>query len=239
MTEQPRDVYRKGLQVKVPLLVGGNSLEMPIAYFMGGQPATVDNLKRRIAAQFGEDAVAKVLDAYQIKTDADVEAAPGCHLAGDLFIGFSTWKWGDMHAATSGKPVYRYNYCRPRPGFLAKDKVAALAGGVVDKKDGAPEAPAPKYSGAAHSADIEYAMGNLPTNRLYDWQPEDYRVSEIFQGYYLNFVKTGNPNGLGLTPWTAVQGGSPTPVLQIDAVTTQKADAQLDRRYRVMDTLVR
>lgn len=239
MEQQPREVYRKGLQVKVPLLVGGNSLEMPIEYFMGGKAPTVGNLKKRIAEQFGQAQVDKVLDAYQIKTDADVEAAPGCHLAGDLFIGFSTWKWSDMHASTSGQPVYRYNYCHPRPGFLAKGKVAALAGGVVDKEEGAPEPPAPKYTGAAHSADIEYAMGNLPTNRLYDWQPEDYRVSEIFQGYYLNFVKTGNPNGLGLAPWAEVRSSQPTPVLQIGEATHQEADAQLDKRYRIMDTLVK
>lgn len=239
MKQQPREVYQKGLQAKVPLLVGGNSLEMPIEYFMGGQAVTISNLKKKIAAQFGQAQVDKILAAYQIKTDDDVKAAPGCHLAGDLFIGFSTWKWGDMHASTSGQPVYRYNYCHPRPSFLAKGKVAALAGGVVDKKEGTPEPPAPQYAGASHSSDIEYAMGNLPTNRLYDWQPEDYRISEIFQGYYLNFVKTGNPNGLGLTSWAEVRGNQPTPVLQIDTVTYQKSDSQLDKRYRIMDTLVR
>ena len=36
-------------------------------------------------------------------------------LAGDRFIGFSTWKWLEVHAKTSGKPVYRYLYARPRP----------------------------------------------------------------------------------------------------------------------------
>ena len=36
-------------------------------------------------------------------------------LAGDQFIGYSTWKWLDVHGRTSGQPVYRYLYARPRP----------------------------------------------------------------------------------------------------------------------------
>ena len=35
-------------------------------------------------------------------------------LAGDRFIGYSTWKWIDVHSQTSGKPVYRYMYSRVR-----------------------------------------------------------------------------------------------------------------------------
>ena len=56
---------------------------------------------------------------------------------------------------------------------------AGLAGGVIKDTSAnkAPKmGPAP---GAVHSAEIEYALGNLPTNRVYDWQPEDYKVSEI------------------------------------------------------------
>lgn len=77
----------------------------------------------------------------------------------------------------------------------------SLAGGVVDAKEGA--APVRRDKGAVHSADIEYAMATLPTNRVYNWQPEDYMVSDIFSQYYVNFVKTGNPNGLGLPEWPA------------------------------------
>lgn len=49
------------------------------------------------------------------------------------------------------------------------------------------------FEGAAHSAEIEYALGNLPTNRVYDWQPDDYMVSAIMQGYFVNFIKTKIP----------------------------------------------
>ena len=54
--------------------------------------------------------------------------------------------------------------------------------------------------GAVHSAEIEYALGNLATNLVYAWTPDDYKVSGIMEGYFANFVKTGNPNGPGLPP---------------------------------------
>lgn len=124
--------------------------------------------------------------------------------------------------------------------MLLKDKEAGLAGGVKDKSDDAPNLSAVKQpTGAVHSADIEYAMGNLPTNRVYDWQPEDYQVSEIFQSYYVNFVRTGNPNGLGLPQWTPINGQSTAPLLQIDVITRMTTHPQEEIRYRFMDELFR
>ena len=74
---------------------------------------------------------------------------------------------------------------------------AGLAGGVVTR-DRAGRCAAPPPKGAVHSAEIEYAMGNLGTNKVYAWTPDDYKVSELMEEYFANFVKTGNPNGAGL-----------------------------------------
>ena len=68
-------------------------------------------------------------------------------------------------------------------------------------------------------------MGTLPTNRVFNWQPEDYMISDIFSQYYVNFVKTGNPNGLGLPEWPSTNGKAVAPVLQIDVKTEVKSDA--------------
>jgi para-nitrobenzyl esterase len=114
-------------------------------------------------------------------------------LAGNRFIGYSTWKWSDLQSKTGGHAVYRYLYARPRPVMRAEmgNAVAGLAGGVI-KDTSTAKAPKPSAaSGAVHSAEIEYALGNLPTNRVYDWRPEDYKVSEIMQAYFANFIKTG------------------------------------------------
>ena len=233
-TEQPVETYAKGDQAKVPLLIGGNNQEFKPMYYLAGKPATVENMKA-VAKMFYGDAADEVLQWYGIHTDADVEDRPGIDLASDLFIGFCTWKWGNMHKLSSGMPVYRYCYCHPRPAMAIKGKVAGLAGGVQDAKDAA---PVPTDKGAVHSADIEYAMGTLPTNRVYDWQPEDYIVSDIFSNYYVNFVKTGNPNGLGLVDWPTTNSQTVPPVLQLDYKTTVKADPQLEKRYQDLDKLI-
>ena len=49
-------------------------------------------------------------------------------------------------------------------------------------------------------------MGNLAGNKVYDWKPEDYKVSATMEDYFANFIKTGNPNGKGLTAWKANKG---------------------------------
>ena len=235
LTEQPTETYAKGEQAKVPLLIGGNNQEMSPNFILRGKPATVENAKAAAKGIFGEG-TDKAFELYGIKTDADVLGRPGIDLASDMFIDFSTWKWGNMHKLTSGQPVYRYRYCHPRPAMAIKGKVAGLAGGVQDAKDG--DKTKPKDQGAVHSADIEYAMGNLPTNRIYDWQPEDYVVSDIFSNYYVNFVKTGNPNGLGLVSWPATNSQEIAPVLQLDYHTTVKADPQMEKRYQFIDQLI-
>lgn len=232
LLEQPVDVYAKGEQTKIPLLVGGNSSEMSMPFILRGKPVTFANVKEAISSTFGS-ATDEILKLYGITDDASANGEPGVELASDMFISFTTWKWGDMHKLTSGQPVYKYMYYHPRPNMLLKDKVGGLAGGVQEKKNG--ENTAPKATGAVHSADIEYAMGNLPTNRIYDWQPEDYIVSDIFMNYYANFVKTGNPNGLGLPEWKPTNNQSVAPILQIGVNTYQKDNSQMEKRYDFID----
>ena len=232
-TEQPAETYAKGEQAQVPCLIGNNSSEMVPAYILQGKPATIENLKPIVEKAFNVSAD-KLLPMYGINTDADTMKLPGYQLAGDMFIAYATWKWMDVQQQTCSKPVYRYVFCRPRPDMVMKNKEAGLAGGVQDKKSDAPAAP--KIPGAIHSADIEYEMGNLSTNNVFAWNADDYAVSDIFESYYANFIKTGNPNGLGLPEWTPINGQAVAPVMQIDVKTYLKADPQMENRYKLIDS---
>jgi para-nitrobenzyl esterase len=107
-----------------------------------------------------------------------------------------------------------------------------LAGGVMKGNGGAPPMPAPR--GAVHSAEIEYAMGNLSSNHVYDWTPEDYKVSQIMQEYFANFIKTGNPNGGGLPKWLPVKPNQPANYLQIDVETKPGVETHRGR-YTALD----
>lgn len=243
LTEQPFATYAAGRQMRVPLLVGGNSLEMsPAAYFgyitMSGREITMEDIAKTASGMFGDN-TDEMLSLYGITAPDDIYKQPGIDLCGDLFLAYSTWRWGNIHNATSGQPVYRYLYSRERPKMMIEGKVAGLAGGVKDKTEAEEvvENKIPEIHGAVHSADIEYAMGNLPTNRVYDWQPEDYMVSDIFMGYYANFVKTGNPNGIGLPQWLPLDSSDSPGFMVIDVKTRMEKDAGAERRYRRMNEI--
>ena len=146
----------------------------------------------------------KVLKAYAPATDAEVEEVSR-DLAGDRFISYSTWKWIDMQRKT-GKPVFRYLYEKPRPG----------------------------NKGAVHSAEIEYAMGNLATNKVFKWTEEDYAVSKTMQSYFANFIKKGDPNGKGLPKWNAIGQAGLAPVMFIHVESKQSMEKHPER-YALMD----
>jgi para-nitrobenzyl esterase len=231
--KSPLEIFEAGEQAHVPLLVGWNSEEMNYRMLLGQNPPTKDNYTSAVQKMLGDKAPA-ILSAYDPASDADVEQTATA-LASDLFIGFSTWRWSDVQSKTGGKPVYRYLYGRARPEMRPEmgNATAGLAGGVI-KDTAASKAPKMQPAkGAVHSAEIEYALGNLPTNRVYDWQPEDYKVSEIMEAFFANFIKTGNPNGLGVPEWPAVDKSEAVPVMYINVDTKVEQDKSA-ARYQLM-----
>jgi len=224
----PAEIYASGQQAHVPLLAGWNSEEMNYRMILGQEKPTKENFTKAVQKRYNERA-ADALKAYNVATDEDA-AHVATALAGDLFIGYGTWKWIDVQSKTGGNPVYRYLYSRPRPAMRSAmgNAVAGLAGGVI--KDTTSAAPKnPPSAGAVHSAEIEYAMGNLPKNLVFDWQPEDYKVSEIMQAYFANFIKTGNPNGIGVPQWPSTTAKTPVSIMHIDVNTRVEPEVNRDR----------
>ncbi len=228
LPKSPLEIYANGEQSQVPLLVGWNSEESGYKAILGQDELTARNYRKAIEKLYGEHAE-EVLRVYPGATEEEIRQS-ATDLASDRFIGFSTWKWADMQAKTSGKPVYRYRYNRARPAMRPEmgNVVAGLAGGII--KINNPEvAKALPATGAVHSAEIEYALGNLPTNKVYDWQPEDYKVSAILQSCFANFIKTANPNGLGVPTWPAANEGSTVQIMNIDVNSELKIEKNGER----------
>ncbi|MCC3157245.1 carboxylesterase family protein [Hymenobacter sp. 15J16-1T3B] len=228
-------IFAAGQQARVPLLLGWNSEEMNAGWLLGKQPVTPETYQQAVQKRFG-DRAAEVLKLYPGATAAQAEQS-ATDLAGDLFIAYSTWKWADAHARTGGQPVYRYLFARPRPAMTPAmgNATAGLAGGVVKADPAAPKPPVAR--GAVHSAEIEYALGNLATNTVYAWTPDDYKVSDVMQRYFANFIKTGNPNGGRLPTWPVAPAAAPQQ-LRLD-VTTQAEAAPHEARYRLLDELLK
>lgn len=213
---KPVEIYRAGEQADVPLLVGWNSQEMGPQFIFQGKEPTPENYEQAVRSLYDENAD-RILELYPGNTKEQVLKS-ATDLASDRFIAFSTWKWSDLHSKTNS-PVYRYYYSRPRPA-------------MASSKNGE-NTPA---NGAVHSAEIEYLMGNLQRNDVYAWTTDDYQVSDIFQGYVANFVKNGNPNGLGLPTWLPLTKGGQPNVMHIDVNTDLNVSGHEDR-YEFLDKL--
>ncbi len=233
LPESLPQLFEAGEQAHVPLLLGWNSEEMNFTFLMGEIPPTPETFAATVRARFGIYAD-EVLALYSATTDGEaIQAATD--LAGDLFIGYSTWKWATLHQKTADCPVYRYYYAHPRPPMTPEmgNAVAGFAGGLLtDVTIDSHRPPPPR--GAVHSADIEYFMGNLATNPVYAWTSGDYRLSELMQTYYANFVKHGDPNHEGSPRWLPTNRTSTPPVLTI-TLSPSLTIALHDDRYEFLD----
>ncbi|MFL5742382.1 MAG: carboxylesterase/lipase family protein [Flavisolibacter sp.] len=190
----PLEIFQSGQQAHVPLLVGWNSEENNYRSILGNENPTKENYQKAVQRLYGNRAD-QLLQVYAANNDDEVKSVATA-LAGDRFIGFSTWRWSDLQSNTGGKPVYRYFYEKARPATVGSKS--------------------PANQGAVHSSEIEYAMGNLSTNKVFAWTPDDYTVSKTIQNYFANFIKTGNPNGAGLPQWPEINGKNPVPVMHIN-----------------------
>lgn len=220
------EIYESGEEAKIPLLAGSNTQEQPARSVLGEGEPTPETLANAIRKFYGDNA-GEILKAYSASTTDEVYEA-ATHLASARFVGFSTWKWSMLQMKTSGKPVYRYLYARPRPAFLGTPGQPAPTSG----RGGARQQAGPR--GASHSAEIQYAMGNLDLDKRYAWEPADYEVSKTMQAYFVNFIKTGNPNGPGLPEWPAYRAENDYQRMQIDVQSQAGPEAHRDR-YLALD----
>ena len=98
-------------------------------------------------------------------------------LSRDITFALSGYKWAGVQSAKGTAPVYVYNFKRKLPA--TPDYV--------------------KY-GAFHTGEVAYVLDNL---KFLDrpWEPADQRLASLMSSYWVNFVKTGDPNGSGLPAW--------------------------------------
>ncbi|HSF54363.1 MAG TPA: carboxylesterase family protein [Algoriphagus sp.] len=104
----------------------------------------------------------------------EVELAETQKTIGELMFGFQNYTWAKMQTEKGQKDAFVYYFTRIPPGE-------------------------PNY-GAFHSAEFSYALHTL-RNWNRPFEQTDYDLEKTMSDYWVNFVKTGNPNGEGLPEW--------------------------------------
>ena len=62
--------------------------------------------------------------------------------------------------------------------------------------------------GAPHATEIPYVFDTVSAKYGPRLSAEDEAVAQAMNAYWVNFARTGDPNGPGLAPWTAYEAGS-------------------------------
>ena len=80
-------------------------------------------------------------------------------------------------------------------------------------------------------------MGNLELDKRYAWEPPDHEVSKTMLAFFVNFIKTGNPNGSGLPEWPAYRTDNNYQRMRIDLQSHAEPEAHRDR-YLALDAAI-
>jgi para-nitrobenzyl esterase len=200
-------IFAAGKQNDVPLLAGWNRDEGSFQLLQSPMDHAIENLNTTAKKQFGEKADEFLL--LYAATSNEVAQRSREDFAGDQFIAWSVWNWMEAQKTTGKSPVYRYRFDLAPP---ATEKL-------------------PAAMGAYHSAEIEYVFGNLDLNKTRPWRAEDHALSAQMQKYWINFARSGDPNGSGLAQWPTYQSSSGWEVMYLSPESKAEKD---DHRHRYL-----
>ena len=195
-------------QADVPLLVGWNRDEGSL--MEGGMFAT-RGLQQVLAGRFGPRA-GEALALYPVDPPATARASQQTY-AGDVRMGLPTWRWAMAQTKTGKSPVYVYR-------FDHAPKVPADWFGAANRG---------KDFGAFHSADIVYVFDHPEILKAWTTDATDRRVADQMSSYWVNFARTGDPNGPGLPPWAPYTPDASPKKLLIGPDTRLVADPDIAR----------
>ncbi|MDE3188105.1 MAG: carboxylesterase family protein [Acidobacteriota bacterium] len=172
ITETAETAYKAHRQPRIPLMLGSNSGDT------AGNRVRATT-KEQLFARFGQwSAQAKA--AYDPDGSKDLTTLVA--EANDDFGQAEPARFAATSFARNGSPVYLYRFSYVQPAMRQMFR-----------------------GGAPHGGEIGFVFGTLGTGFFGPPPPpptaEDLAVSRMAQSYWVNFARTGDPNGAGLPAW--------------------------------------
>jgi para-nitrobenzyl esterase len=173
VTEIPEAAYRAGHQARVPLIVGANSADLGL-----NRAATLDAL----LAPFPDRAAA--LAAYDPAGSGDLAAIRGKVGMDQTMI--EPARFAAAAFAARGVAAYEFRFDYVGDALKAQNT-----------------------RGAPHASEIPYVFDTygapyiamVSRTKSGEASAADLAMAKTIQGYWVNFAKTGDPNGPGLPTW--------------------------------------
>jgi para-nitrobenzyl esterase len=205
----PYEVFASGRQNDIPILIGSNAEEA--RSLVDVSKVKADTFVADLTAAFGPLPPA-LTTAYPYSTDAEARRAR-LDLERDLRFGWDMWAWARLQAGTGHGPVYYYSFQQPPP-FPADSVYAGW--------------------GASHFAELWYVFDHLD-QYSWQWTSADRNTAAKMSAYWVNFARSGDPNGAGLPKWPVFETKESKVQILGDPITTDGVQG-IDK-LKVIDTV--
>lgn len=186
LPDAPRRIFAAGEHNRVPVIAGVMADEFRGLGANITEMAQAD-YEAQVKQRFPNDSEA-VLAMY--KNMAETSTAEALRkISTHSFFAWQSRTWATLVEA-AGEDAYVYYFSHPTSVFslyIPARKDFSVPGGT-------------RGLGAYHSGDLAYAFNNVGLVGA-EWQQWDYTLSDKISDYWVNFAKTGNPNGADVPAW--------------------------------------
>lgn len=180
ITDDQYKLYEAGQYNDVNVLIGTNSDEGSMFSF----PMPVEAYNQRIRATYG-DWADRLLEIYPATNEQEVYFAQA-DIFRDGSFAWGTYAWANLQTKTGKGSVYMYYFDQDSENTILKSR----------------------KGGASHVAEMPFVYGyTYNGGRMTD---TERHMQQIMSRYWINFTKTGDPNGDYLPYWTTYEQNKPT-----------------------------